>query len=158
MTNRFRSSSRMGPPAEQIADQAIRRSRRKKRAAFAATATVRATVPRFRARRSPPRLVPRLQFGRAVLRQVRPAALVALMVSTAGRAAFAAADAPSPAAMLFAERCSTCHNIGGGVKGGPHLLGVGRRRDKSWFRRFVRGPSAAIDAGDPIAAELYKKF
>ncbi len=83
---------------------------------------------------------------------------MAIIVSGTGQAAFAAADAPSPAAVLFAERCSTCHNIGGGVKVGPDLLGVVKRREKSWFRRFVRGPSAAIDAGDPIAAELYKKF
>jgi len=60
--------------------------------------------------------------------------------------------------MLFSERCSTCHNIGGGVKVGPDLLGVVKRRDKTWFRRFVRGPSAAIDGGDPIAAELFKTF
>ena len=70
-----------------------------------------------------------------------------------------AADAETPAAaILFSERCSTCHNIGGGVKVGPDLLGVIKRRDKVWFRHFVRGPSAAIDGGDPIAAELYKTF
>lgn len=83
---------------------------------------------------------------------------MALIVSGAGGVAFAATDGPSPAALLFAERCSTCHNIGGGVKVGPDLLGVVKRREKSWFRRFVRGPSAAIDGGDPIAAELYKRF
>ncbi len=74
------------------------------------------------------------------------------------RLARAAEPAPPAAATLFTERCSTCHNIGGGVKVGPDLLGVVKRRDKSWFRRFVRGPSAAIDGGDPIAAELYQKF
>src|SRR4051812_38108716 len=61
-------------------------------------------------------------------------------------------------AVLFSERCSTCHNIGGGVKVGPDLLGVIKRRDKGWFAKFVRGPSAAIDGGDAFATELYKKF
>jgi mono/diheme cytochrome c family protein len=74
--------------------------------------------------------------------------------------AFAApsADPAAASATLFAERCSNCHNIGGGVKIGPDLLGVIKRRDKSWFAKFVRGPGAAIDGGDPVAAELYKTF
>jgi mono/diheme cytochrome c family protein len=82
-------------------------------------------------------------------------ALVSTSVSGLARAADAT---PPAAAVMFAERCSTCHNIGGGVKVGPDLLGVIKRRDKSWFRRFVRGPLAAIDGGDPVATELYKKF
>jgi hypothetical protein len=44
------------------------------------------------------------------------------------------------------------------VKIGPDLLGVDGRRAKDWFARFVRAPGAAIDAGDPIATELYRKF
>src|SRR5436305_9866493 len=84
--------------------------------------------------------------------------VVAFSVASATSLSHAAEVAPSPAATLFAERCSTCHNLGGGVKVGPDLLGVIKRREKGWFRRFVRGPSAAIDAGDPIAAALYKTF
>jgi hypothetical protein len=44
------------------------------------------------------------------------------------------------------------------VKVGPDLLGVIARREKSWFARFARGPSAAIDGGDRIAVELFSKF
>ena len=87
-----------------------------------------------------------------------PLLVVALAAASASRVARAAEAAPSPAATLFAERCSTCHNLGGGVKVGPDLLGVVKRRTKDWFRKFVRGPSAAIDAGDPVAAQLYKAF
>jgi mono/diheme cytochrome c family protein len=98
-----------------------------------------------------------LQSVGPVLRPSVPILFVALAVANVTTLAHAA-DVPSPAAALFAERCSTCHNIGGGVKVGPDLLGVIKRRDKGWFLKFVRGPSAAIDAGDPIATELYKKF
>ena len=70
------------------------------------------------------------------------------------------ADGPDgmPGALLFSQRCSTCHNIGGGPKVGPDLLGVTSRRMKPWIAKFVRGPGAAIDGGDPIAVELSKKF
>jgi mono/diheme cytochrome c family protein len=93
-----------------------------------------------------------------VIRHPVPVLLAALVAAGVTRVARAADAAPPPGAILFAERCSTCHNIGGGVKVGPDLLGVVKRRDKSWFRKFVRGPSAAIDGSDPVAAELYKKF
>ena len=63
-----------------------------------------------------------------------------------------------PGAVLFSQRCSTCHNIGGGPKVGPDLLGVTERRTKPWIAKFVRGPGAAIDGGDPIAVQLSKKF
>jgi mono/diheme cytochrome c family protein len=105
-----------------------------------------------------PRLVPGLHSVATVLRQPLPFLLITLATASVTRVARAADGAPPPAATLFAERCSTCHNIGGGVKVGPDLLGVIKRRDKGWFRRFVRGPSAAIDGGDAIAAELYKQF
>jgi mono/diheme cytochrome c family protein len=102
-------------------------------------------------------LVQRLQFGGPVLRQLGTVLFGALVASSSIRAA-RATETPSPAAVLFSERCSTCHTIGGGVKVGPDLLGVVKRREKSWLRRFVRGPSAAIDAKDSIAIELYRKF
>jgi mono/diheme cytochrome c family protein len=70
----------------------------------------------------------------------------------------AAESPPDPGAVLFSERCSTCHNIGGGAKVGPDLFAVVTRRQKSWFANFVRGPARMIDGGDPIAAELYQKF
>jgi len=81
-----------------------------------------------------------------------------LVAALAPAAALAAETPPDPGAVLFSERCSTCHNIGGGVKVGPDLLGLGARRPKSWFAKFVRGPGQLIDAGDATAAALYKQF
>jgi mono/diheme cytochrome c family protein len=105
-----------------------------------------------------------LQTVAAVRRAIR-FQLAGLLALASARAGIAAAAAPAPGgdplaapAALFAERCSTCHNLGGGVKVGPDLLGVVNRREKSWFARFVRGPSAAIDRGDAIASELYRTF
>jgi mono/diheme cytochrome c family protein len=90
---------------------------------------------------------------------IRPIwAAPALLVLMASASARAADDGPGPAALLFSERCSTCHTIGGGVKVGPDLLGVIKRRDKAWFARFVRGPARLIDGGDPTAAGLFAKF
>lgn len=66
--------------------------------------------------------------------------------------------APSPAALFFGKKCGSCHTIGDGDRTGPDLLGVTQRRDAAWIRRFIINPSAAIDAGDPIANELLGKF
>jgi mono/diheme cytochrome c family protein len=85
-----------------------------------------------------------------------PVVLAASLVAVASAAP--PSDPPAPAATLFAERCATCHNIGGGVKVGPDLLGVTERRNKAWLARFVRAPGAAIDGGDPIAAALFRTF
>jgi mono/diheme cytochrome c family protein len=74
------------------------------------------------------------------------------------QAAESAPATPDPGAILFAERCAACHNLGGGPKVGPDLLGVVKRRDRAWVARFVRGPSRMIDSGDPVAAELFRTF
>jgi mono/diheme cytochrome c family protein len=87
-----------------------------------------------------------------------PFVVAASIVAAASVASAAPPDPPAPGAALFSERCSTCHNIGGGVKVGPDLLGVTERRNKPWLARFVRAPGAAIDSGDPIAAALFKTF
>jgi mono/diheme cytochrome c family protein len=87
-----------------------------------------------------------------------PCSLALVAAALGASSALAAESPPDPGAVLFSERCSTCHNIGGGPKVGPDLLGVVTRRQKTWFAKFVRGPSRAIDAGEPIAAALFQKF
>ena len=89
----------------------------------------------------------------------RLASLASLILAALAPGAVLGADLPpDPGAVMFSERCSTCHNIGGGAKVGPDLFGVVTRRSKTWFARFVRGPAQMIDGGDPIAAGLYAKF
>lgn len=70
----------------------------------------------------------------------------------------AGAEPASPAALLFTERCATCHTLGDGDRVGPDLTGVLERRDEAWLKRFIASPGAMMDAGDPVANELLQKF
>jgi mono/diheme cytochrome c family protein len=70
----------------------------------------------------------------------------------------ARAEEPSPAAVLFTRRCATCHTLGEGDKIGPDLVGVMDRRQEAWLTRFLQSPGALIDAEDPVATGLLRKF
>lgn len=69
-----------------------------------------------------------------------------------------AADAPSPAALMFGKKCGGCHSIGEGDRAGPDLMGVTKRRDQKWLTTFIRTPGDVIDKGDSVANELLTKF
>src|SRR5919108_2099615 len=62
------------------------------------------------------------------------------------------------AAATFNKRCSACHTYGKGVKVGPDLKDVTKRRSREWLRRFIRQSSSLIKAGDPTAAALFAQF
>lgn len=59
---------------------------------------------------------------------------------------------------LFAQRCASCHTIGGGQLVGPDLLGVTEARDAAWLERWIVEPDRVLAEGDPIAAELLAAF
>jgi len=61
-------------------------------------------------------------------------------------------------AELFEKRCYSCHNIGGGDKKGPDLKGATDRRTREWLREFITSPGAMNRKGDPVAAELFRKY
>lgn len=65
---------------------------------------------------------------------------------------------PSPAAVMFGQRCGGCHTLGQGDRVGPDLLGVDQRRERSWIAGFIRDPSGYIRRGDKVAKELLAKF
>ena len=65
--------------------------------------------------------------------------------------------AQGPAA-LFEKQCYSCHNIGGGDKKGPDLMGLLQRRERRWLRRYLLSPKAMKQAGDATAVELFKKY
>ena len=72
----------------------------------------------------------------------------------------AAADEPapqSPAELLFAEKCTSCHSIGKGDRIGPDLKGVHERRDPAWLAKMIKTPSAMLGS-DPDARELLRKY
>jgi protein SCO1/2 len=79
------------------------------------------------------------------------------------------ADAPdvrniSQGEQLFRTRCATCHTIGNGIEGlpeglvGPDLLGVTRKRERKWLRRWLAVPDKMLEEGDPIALALYAQY
>lgn len=60
--------------------------------------------------------------------------------------------------LLFDQRCSPCHTIGGGTRVGPDLQGVVNRRSRDWLVRFITAPDKVIESGDPIATALVQQF
>jgi protein SCO1/2 len=59
---------------------------------------------------------------------------------------------------IFGSQCSACHTIGQGDKVGPDLLGVTNRRERAWLARYILAPDEMLDAGDPVATALFKKY
>lgn len=80
-------------------------------------------------------------------------------VPAAAPAAPAAAPAgqPGPFEDLFARKCASCHTVGKGVRVGPDLKDVHKRRSRSWLERFVAAPSGMLDA-DAEARNLLTEF
>src|SRR5215831_6388085 len=62
------------------------------------------------------------------------------------------------AAATFNSRCTACHTYGRGVKVGPDLKDVTKRRKREWLLKFVRGSSVLIKSGDPTASALFSQF
>jgi mono/diheme cytochrome c family protein len=56
------------------------------------------------------------------------------------------AAAQSPAEDLFARKCGSCHTVGKGVRVGPDLKDVAKRRARTWLDQFVKAPSALLDS------------
>jgi copper(I)-binding protein/cytochrome oxidase Cu insertion factor (SCO1/SenC/PrrC family) len=62
---------------------------------------------------------------------------------------------------LFRTRCATCHSVNGSESGnslGPDLLGISRRREMSWLLSWLQAPDRMLEAGDPIATQLYEEY
>lgn len=59
--------------------------------------------------------------------------------------------------LFLTAGCMTCHTLGKGRLIGPDLLGVARRRDRAWLRRWLSDPSALI-ATDKEARRLAREY
>lgn len=59
---------------------------------------------------------------------------------------------------LFEKACSNCHTIGRGVKIGPDLAGVTKRRSADWLKRYIQRPDLMREMGDPLALELFAQY
>ena len=60
--------------------------------------------------------------------------------------------------VIFRQKCSACHRIGGGRFVGPDLKGVHERRAHDWLVNFIRSSQTIIKAGDTAAVNVYERF
>lgn len=58
---------------------------------------------------------------------------------------------------LFVAKCSSCHTVGKGVRIGPDLEGVTKKRKANWITRMIKAPSRMLDT-DPDARALLAEF
>ncbi|MEQ9424741.1 MAG: c-type cytochrome [Cyclobacteriaceae bacterium] len=58
---------------------------------------------------------------------------------------------------LFNGNCTACHRINERLVG-PALRDVHIRRDLDWILPYVKNPQKMINAGDPIATELFEEY
>ncbi|MBY5958807.1 cytochrome c [Membranicola marinus] len=65
--------------------------------------------------------------------------------------------AQEDAKALFRQNCASCHSIEQDLVG-PALKGVTERRDSAWLYGFIINSQEMIQAGDPIAVELFNRF
>jgi cytochrome c2 len=69
-----------------------------------------------------------------------------------------AAAGPADAKKIFNQRCTACHSFGKGIKVGPDLKGVTKRRERPWLLKFVRSSQTVIGSGDTTATKLFADF
>jgi protein SCO1/2 len=63
-----------------------------------------------------------------------------------------------PGEYVFNTKCVVCHSLGGGDKIGPDLEGVTSRRDRQWLARYISAPEKMLEAHDPVATALFRKY
>lgn len=60
-------------------------------------------------------------------------------------------------ALLFSDKCSSCHNINqDGI--GPSLGGIIQRVDNKWLHDFIKSPASMISKGDERSKKLLDKY
>jgi len=65
---------------------------------------------------------------------------------------------PDKGKIVFDQKCTMCHTVGGGKRIGPDLKGATERRSKEWLVKWISDPQKMLDNKDPIATELLKEF
>jgi mono/diheme cytochrome c family protein len=59
---------------------------------------------------------------------------------------------------VFAQKCASCHSIGGGKLVGPDLKGITSQRSHDYLINFITAPDKVIASNDPTAAQLVKEY
>lgn len=91
-------------------------------------------------------------------RDLRTAPALGLLLFARAAAAQTQPAAASGAAAVFEKQCYSCHNIGGGDKKGPDLMGLLKRRDRVWLQKFIPSATSMKSAGDPESIKLFNKY
>lgn len=79
--------------------------------------------------------------------------------SSSTRAATGSEQVQAPnGAVLFQEKCTSCHTIGGGDLVGPDLNGVTANRDTGWLTRWIAQPDQLLAEGDATATQLLEQY
>lgn len=86
-------------------------------------------------------------------------AITVLSCGGSGNSDSGSTPAEDPAAAVFTQKCSMCHEFNED-KIGPALKGVSERwaGDTARLKAFIRNSQAVIKSGDPYANELYTKW
>jgi len=59
--------------------------------------------------------------------------------------------------LSFESKCLACHSIGAGVRVGPDLFGVSKRRSEAWLRSWLASPEKML-ASDETAKALLARY
>lgn len=87
--------------------------------------------------------------------RLRPLAILSMMLMFL--LSFGELTAQTPEAEKNYQQCKACHNLDGPKLIGPNLAGVTERREQDWLIRFIRNSQEMIQAGDPIAVQVYEE-
>ena len=69
----------------------------------------------------------------------------------------ASAQSAAEGAVLFKQKCTSCHALNQKVIG-PALKGILERRDEAWLIPWIKNSQAVIASGDAYAVKLYKEY
>lgn len=60
--------------------------------------------------------------------------------------------------LLFRQKCTACHTVGGGKLIGPDLANMHIRRTEDWIIKFVQASQSVIKSGDSEAKKLFEEY
>lgn len=66
--------------------------------------------------------------------------------------------AQSPGELLFSQKCTVCHTVGGGKLIGPDLSNIHQIRENDWLIKFIKSSQSLINSGDPLAVEIFNQY
>ena len=99
----------------------------------------------------------RARFGIRLAGCFAASALVLILGSNPLSAQVATEEDSATGARIFGEKCVSCHTIGQGVRVGPDLRDVHKRRDRAWLIRWVADPKG-LSTSDPEAQKLVAEW